>query len=252
MPTPPRRWQSPSSSSGQRPCSSLRSGKGSSNRMKHPTGILTSCTGRPATVSASLPGILNDVFRECYVYALAAVRGLFNAGAAAMGMENRDVNWNIAMFAGILVALVAVVALGAGLLNPPEIAAFMPILIGLCGIAMLFVADFFRQTSATGAGRSPAFSFSRSFVSSLSHHAARGLPCDLLYRADRGTACSPGSVLLPRGLRRGILTRRVRSSFITRSFCLPFPGAMAVGFASEPVTIFYEWSCWPGTGASHP
>ena len=60
-------------------------------------------------------GILNDVFRECYVYALAAVRGLFNAGAAAMGMENRDVNWNIAMFAGILVALVAVVALGAGL-----------------------------------------------------------------------------------------------------------------------------------------
>jgi hypothetical protein len=32
-----------------------------------------------------------------------------------MGMENRDANWNIAMFLGTLVALITVIILGARL-----------------------------------------------------------------------------------------------------------------------------------------
>ena len=50
-----------------------------------------------------------------YGYAIAGTRLLFDAGTVAMGMENRDANWNIAMFVGVLVALVTVVILGAGL-----------------------------------------------------------------------------------------------------------------------------------------
>jgi len=50
-----------------------------------------------------------------YAYAVAGTRLLFDAGMLAMGMENRDANWNMAMFVGVLVALVTVVILGAGL-----------------------------------------------------------------------------------------------------------------------------------------
>jgi multicomponent Na+:H+ antiporter subunit D len=58
---------------------------------------------------------LEELFRIIYAYAIAATRLLFDAGMVAMGMENRDANWNIAIFVGVLVALVTVVILGAGL-----------------------------------------------------------------------------------------------------------------------------------------
>jgi multicomponent Na+:H+ antiporter subunit D len=58
---------------------------------------------------------LQEFFRIFYSFATAGTRLLFAAGTFAMGMENRDANWNIAMFVGALVALVTVVILGAGL-----------------------------------------------------------------------------------------------------------------------------------------
>jgi formate hydrogenlyase subunit 3/multisubunit Na+/H+ antiporter MnhD subunit len=58
---------------------------------------------------------LQELFRIIYTYVTAGTRLLFAAGMVAMGMENRDANWNIAMFVGVLVALVTVVILGAGL-----------------------------------------------------------------------------------------------------------------------------------------
>ncbi|MFA5266953.1 MAG: Na(+)/H(+) antiporter subunit D [Methanoregula sp.] len=58
---------------------------------------------------------LQEFFRIFYSFATAGTRLLFAAGMVAMGMENRDANWNIAMFVGVLVALVTVVILGAGL-----------------------------------------------------------------------------------------------------------------------------------------
>jgi formate hydrogenlyase subunit 3/multisubunit Na+/H+ antiporter MnhD subunit len=58
---------------------------------------------------------LQEFFRHIYRYAFAGTRLLFDAGTVAMGLENRDANWNIAMFVGVLVALVTVVILGAGL-----------------------------------------------------------------------------------------------------------------------------------------
>ena len=58
---------------------------------------------------------LQEVFRITYAYVTAGTRLLFAAGTIVMGMENRDANWNIAMFVGVLVALVTVVILGAGL-----------------------------------------------------------------------------------------------------------------------------------------
>lgn len=60
-------------------------------------------------------GGLQELFRVIYAYATAGTRLLFDAGMLAMGMENRDANWNMAMFVGALVALVTVVILGAGL-----------------------------------------------------------------------------------------------------------------------------------------
>ncbi|MDD1690053.1 MAG: Na(+)/H(+) antiporter subunit D [Methanoregula sp.] len=58
---------------------------------------------------------LQELFRIIYAYATAGARLLFDAGRLAMGMENRDANWNSAMFVGVLVALVTVVILGVGL-----------------------------------------------------------------------------------------------------------------------------------------
>ncbi len=57
---------------------------------------------------------LQELFRMIYDQASAGARLLFVAGTVAMGMENRDANWNIAMFVGVLLALVTVVILGAG------------------------------------------------------------------------------------------------------------------------------------------
>jgi formate hydrogenlyase subunit 3/multisubunit Na+/H+ antiporter MnhD subunit len=58
---------------------------------------------------------LQELFRMIYGYAVAGTRMLFNAGTVAMGMENRDANWNIAMFLGTLAALITVIILGARL-----------------------------------------------------------------------------------------------------------------------------------------
>ena len=58
---------------------------------------------------------LQLLFRKIYDYAVAAIQLLFDAGTIVMGMENRDANWNIAMFLGTLTALITVIILGARL-----------------------------------------------------------------------------------------------------------------------------------------
>ena len=50
-------------------------------------------------------------FGRVYGCATGAVAGLSDAGKYAMRMENRDVNWNIAMFAGTIVVVVTILIL---------------------------------------------------------------------------------------------------------------------------------------------
>jgi multicomponent Na+:H+ antiporter subunit D len=58
---------------------------------------------------------IQEFFRIFYGFAVGGAKLLFAAGMFAMGMENRDANWNIAMVVAVLVALVTVVILGVGL-----------------------------------------------------------------------------------------------------------------------------------------
>jgi len=57
---------------------------------------------------------IQESFGIIYGFATGGARLLFDAGAAAMVMENRDANWNIAMVVAVIVGLVTVVILGAG------------------------------------------------------------------------------------------------------------------------------------------
>jgi len=59
-------------------------------------------------------GLLRDTFERIYGIATAVALLLFDAGRVAMGMENRDANWNMAIFVALIVALAGVVLLGAG------------------------------------------------------------------------------------------------------------------------------------------
>jgi multicomponent Na+:H+ antiporter subunit D len=63
----------------------------------------------------ALAGILQALFVRAYRITVALALTLFTAGKYAMGMEDRDANWNLAMFGGVLVALVTVVILAVGL-----------------------------------------------------------------------------------------------------------------------------------------
>jgi multicomponent Na+:H+ antiporter subunit D len=58
---------------------------------------------------------LRSLFTRIYNSVTYAARMLFVAGLYAMGMENRDPNWNIAMFGSVLVALITIFILGVGL-----------------------------------------------------------------------------------------------------------------------------------------
>jgi multicomponent Na+:H+ antiporter subunit D len=60
-------------------------------------------------------GIIQVSFGRVYRCAVAAALTLFTAGKYAMGMEDHDANWNLAMFGCVLVALVTVVILEVGL-----------------------------------------------------------------------------------------------------------------------------------------
>jgi multicomponent Na+:H+ antiporter subunit D len=60
-------------------------------------------------------GILQAFFVRVYSFVIAAALSLFTAGKYAMGLEDRDANWNLAMFGCVLVALVTVVILEVGL-----------------------------------------------------------------------------------------------------------------------------------------
>jgi multicomponent Na+:H+ antiporter subunit D len=55
------------------------------------------------------------VFGKIYGYSVSAAISLFTAGKLSMGMENRDVNWNIAVFAGVIIAFITAVLIGVGL-----------------------------------------------------------------------------------------------------------------------------------------
>jgi multicomponent Na+:H+ antiporter subunit D len=63
----------------------------------------------------ALAGILQALFVRAYRITVALALTLFTAGKYAMGMEDRDANWNLAMFGCVLVALVTVVILAVGL-----------------------------------------------------------------------------------------------------------------------------------------
>ena len=58
---------------------------------------------------------LQNLFRYVYNGIVQLIGLLFEAGARAMAMENRDANWNIAIFLATLAGLVVAVVLGAGL-----------------------------------------------------------------------------------------------------------------------------------------
>lgn len=60
-------------------------------------------------------GALEAAFSRVYGFALSAAGTLFTAGRITAGMEDRDLNWNVAVFAVVLVALMALVLLGVGL-----------------------------------------------------------------------------------------------------------------------------------------
>ncbi len=74
--------------------------------------VLYVAIGRGVMVCARL---LDAAFRHCYGYAVRAAHMCFSLGGIAMGMEDRDANWNIAMFGSVLVALATVVILGVAL-----------------------------------------------------------------------------------------------------------------------------------------
>jgi len=71
--------------------------------------VLYFAIGRGVMACARL---LEAAFRHCYGYAVLAARMCFSLGGTAMGMEDRDANWNIAMFGSVLVALATIVILG--------------------------------------------------------------------------------------------------------------------------------------------
>jgi multicomponent Na+:H+ antiporter subunit D len=54
------------------------------------------------------------LFGRIYLYAIDAIRMLFVIGKYAMGMENRDANWNAAVFAGVIVAFMVILMMGVG------------------------------------------------------------------------------------------------------------------------------------------
>lgn len=58
---------------------------------------------------------IQEFFRILYGFATGGALLLFDLGRIVMGMEDRDANWNIAMFVAVLVGLVTVVILGVGL-----------------------------------------------------------------------------------------------------------------------------------------
>ena len=64
---------------------------------------------------AAFAGILQALFAQVYRSVVAVSLILFTAGKYATGMEDRDANWNLAMFGCVLVALVTVVILEVGL-----------------------------------------------------------------------------------------------------------------------------------------
>jgi formate hydrogenlyase subunit 3/multisubunit Na+/H+ antiporter MnhD subunit len=60
-------------------------------------------------------GAIQVAFRACYGYAEDAGTTLTRIGKSAMGMENRDINWNLAVFGSVLVAVLALVIVGVSL-----------------------------------------------------------------------------------------------------------------------------------------
>jgi multicomponent Na+:H+ antiporter subunit D len=62
----------------------------------------------------SFAGGMQDAFRAVYQGATTAAMGFFRAGRMAMGMEDRDVNWNTVAFGCAFVAVLAWVLAGVG------------------------------------------------------------------------------------------------------------------------------------------
>ncbi len=73
--------------------------------------VVYAATAHGFTVFAD---VMQRGFRAVYEGATAAALGLFALGRRAMGIEDRDVNWNLVAFGGALVAVVAFVLVGVG------------------------------------------------------------------------------------------------------------------------------------------
>jgi multicomponent Na+:H+ antiporter subunit D len=71
--------------------------------------IVYEAFGRGITAGA---GLLQRVCVAVYAVATTAAHTLFTLGKAAMGMEDRDANWNIALFGCTIIALAAAVLVG--------------------------------------------------------------------------------------------------------------------------------------------
>ncbi len=69
---------------------------------------------KTATATVSFGAYVQSGFRVVYEGATDAARGLFALGRRAMGLEDRDVNWNMVAFGGALVVVLAAVLLGVG------------------------------------------------------------------------------------------------------------------------------------------
>jgi hypothetical protein len=62
----------------------------------------------------SFAGSLQSAFRTVYQGATTVTLGFFHAGRLAMGMEDRDVNWNSVAFGCALIAVIILVLAGVG------------------------------------------------------------------------------------------------------------------------------------------
>ncbi len=69
---------------------------------------------KAATATVSFGGYVQAGFHYVYEGATGAARGLFALGRRAMGLEDRDVNWNMVAFGGALVVVLAAVLLEVG------------------------------------------------------------------------------------------------------------------------------------------
>jgi len=69
---------------------------------------------KAGTGLCAVAGIIQDAFTSVYGVVLAASESLFRTGKKMMAIEGRDAGWNIAMLAGLLIVVIAIIVAGGG------------------------------------------------------------------------------------------------------------------------------------------